>query len=282
MTTVVVVTGLSGAGRSTAAGTFEDLGWFVIDNLPVALMGKVAELADSNSERYSRLVLVMQQFEPDTEAEIGELRTRVDTVNVVFLDCSTQSLVQRYESTKRRHPLSSDGTPLLLAIETERRLYLPLKASADLVVDTTDLNPHQLRDRLTRLFAEPDDDLGMRITVSSFGYKHGIPPDVDLVLDCRFLPNPHWEPDLRDQTGLSPPVAEYVLDRDLTRRFVDKLTELLEEVLPAYAAEGRSYLGIAFGCTGGRHRSVAVAEEIAARLEARGWNPATRHRDLER
>lgn len=282
MTTVVVVTGLSGAGRSTAAGTFEDLGWFVIDNLPVALMGKVAELADSNSERYSRLVLVMQQFESDTEAEIGELRTRVDTVNVVFLDCSTQSLVQRYESTKRRHPLSSDGTPLLLAIETERRLYLPLKASADLVVDTTDLNPHQLRDRLTRLFAEPEDDLGMRITVSSFGYKHGIPPDVDLVLDCRFLPNPHWEPDLRDQTGLAPPVAEYVLDRDVTRRFVDSLTELLEQVLPAYAAEGRSYLGIAFGCTGGRHRSVAVAEEIAARLEARGWNPATRHRDLER
>jgi UPF0042 nucleotide-binding protein len=254
----------------------------VIDNLPVTLVSKVAELAGGHTDRYKKLVLVMQSYDTALEAEIVELRNRVESVQVIFLDASTQSLVQRYESTKRRHPGPGGGEGLLGAIETERGLYVSAKAAADLVIDTSELNPHELRDRLIRLFAVPEGDHGMKITVSSFGYKHGIPTDVDLVLDCRFIPNPYWEPELRSSTGLDREVADYVLDRDLTRRFLDHLTSLLEELLPAYAAEGRTYLGIAFGCTGGRHRSVAVAEEVARRLDAQGWAPGLRHRDIER
>ena len=282
MSSVVVVTGLSGAGRSTAAGTFEDLGWFVIDNLPVALVSKVGELASGSSERYDKVVLVMQGFDSALEAEVAELRKHVESVQVLFLDASTRALVQRYESTKRRHPGVVDGSSVLDAIEHERELYAAAKGAADLVIDTTDMNPHQLRDRVTAMFDEPDSDTGMRITVSSFGYKHGIPTDVDLVLDCRFLPNPHWEPELREFSGLDQPVADFVLGREITLRFLDRLTDLLVELLPAYAKEGRSYLGIAFGCTGGRHRSVAVAEEMARRLGEDGWNPGLRHRDVDR
>ncbi|NNF54378.1 MAG: RNase adapter RapZ [Acidimicrobiales bacterium] len=282
MSSVVVVTGLAGAGRSTAAGTFEDLGWFVIDNLPVALVSKVGELASGSSERYEKVVLVMQGFDSALEAEVAELRKHVKSVQVLFLDASTRALVQRYESTKRRHPGVVDGSSVLDAIEHERELYATAKGAADLVIDTTDMNPHQLRDRVTAMFDEPDSDTGMRITVSSFGYKHGIPTDVDLVLDCRFLPNPHWEPELRKFSGMDQPVADFVLGREITLRFLDRLSDLLVELLPAYAKEGRSYLGIAFGCTGGRHRSVAVAEEMARRLSEDGWNPGLRHRDVDR
>jgi len=277
---VVVVTGLSGAGRSTAAGTFEDLGWFVIDNLPVALVSKVAELAGSNSERFDRVALVMQGYDDALEREIEALRERVDSVRVFFLDASTAALVQRYESTKRRHPYSHGS--LIDAVEEERGLYVGAKAAADLVVDTSNMNPHQLRERLTSILSEPDSEHGMQITVSSFGYKHGIPTDVDLVLDCRFLPNPHWEPDLREFSGQDEAVAAFVLERDVTQRFIGHLTALLDDVIPAYANEGRSYLGIAFGCTGGRHRSVAMAEEIARHLSKDGWDPGVRHRDIER
>ncbi len=282
MSNVVIVTGLSGAGRSTAAGTYEDLGWFVIDNLPVALVSKVGELASGNAERYDRVVLVMQGFDSALEAEVAELRRYVESVQVIFLDASTRALVQRYESTKRRHPGVTEGGSLLEAIEHERALYATAKGAADLVIDTTDLNPHQLRERITRHFDEPHSEGGMRITVSSFGYKHGIPTDVDLVLDCRFLPNPHWEPDLREFSGMDQNVADFVLGRQITLRFLDRLSDLLTELLPAYAKEGRSYLGIAFGCTGGRHRSVAVAEEMAKRLADDGWNPGIRHRDVDR
>ncbi len=280
MSKVVVVTGLSGAGRSTAAGTLEDLGWFVIDNLPAALVSKIAELAVSNSERYSKVALVMQGYDDALEAEIVNLRALVDSVTVLFLDASTQALVQRYESTKRRHPHSTGS--LIDAIEQERNLYLGAKGAADLVLDTTDMNPHQLRERLTPMFSEVDGDHGMKVSVSSFGYKHGLPTDVDLVLDCRFLPNPHWVPELREFSGLDAGVSRFVIERDVTASFLVHLKALLVDVMPAYEAEGRSYLTIAFGCTGGRHRSVAVAEEMAKWLDREGWAPAVRHRDIER
>jgi UPF0042 nucleotide-binding protein len=280
LSNVVVVTGMSGAGRSTAAGTLEDIGWFVIDNLPVPLVSKVAELAGSNVDRFERVALVMQGYDDALEFEIEELRDRVDSVTVFFLEASTQTLVQRYESTKRRHPYSTGS--LIDAIEKERALYLGARAAADFVLDTSEMNPHQLRERLTSVFSSSASDHGMQITVSSFGYKHGIPTDVDLVLDCRFLPNPHWEPQLRDFSGRDAAVSEFVLEREVTQRFLQHLSALLDDVLPAYANEGRSYLGIAFGCTGGRHRSVAVAEEIAKRLSADGWEPGIRHRDIER
>ncbi len=278
---VTVVTGLSGAGRSVAAGALEDLGWFVIDNLPVSLVPKVAELATSATANYDRVALVMAGYDGEMAQQVDELRRTLDNVTVIFLEASTKVLVRRYKLTRRRHPLS-DGTSLTDAIEEERTRLIAAREAADLVIDTSDLNVHQLRDRLTSAF--PDDGLEgtMRVAVSSFGFKHGMPLDVDLVLDCRFLPNPHWEDDLRALSGKDPEVREYVLERELTERFLDRLNGLLDELLPAYADEGKSFLSIAFGCTGGRHRSVAVAESVAAQLKDRGWLPRVSHRDIDR
>ena len=201
---------------------------------------------------------------------------------MVFLEASDEVIIRRYESTKRRHPLSADVDDVLPdAIAEERRRLGRAKASADLVIDTSDLNPHQLREVLTGHFGgEAIDD--MRITISSFGFKNGLPLDVDMVIDCRFLPNPHWDPELRPNSGLDDPVRSYVLERDVTKRFMDRLVGLLDELLPAYVAEGKAYFSVAFGCTGGRHRSVAVAEEVAARLVEHGWTPRVTHRDIER
>ncbi len=278
---LTVVTGLSGAGRSVAAGAFEDMGWFVIDNLPVSLVPKITELASSANANYDRVALVMAGYDAEMAEQVRQLRTELDHVTVLFLEASTKVLIRRYESTKRRHPLS-DGTSLTDAIEAERERLGAAQASADLIVDTSDLNPHQLRERLSSQFDDAASDDGMRITVSSFGFKHGIPLDVDLVLDCRFLPNPHWEEELRPLSGKDGPVQTYVLDRPVTERFLSHLDGLFDDLLPAYADEGKSYLTIAFGCTGGRHRSVAVAESVAKTLKERGWVPRVSHRDIER
>lgn len=278
---VTVVTGLSGAGRSVAAGALDDLGWFVIDNLPVSLVPKVAELATSATGNYDRVALVMAGYDDEMAHQVDELRRTINNVTVIFLEASAETLVRRYKLTRRRHPLS-DGTSLTDAIEEERERLVAARATADLVIDTSDLNVHQLRDRLTKAF--PDDGLEgtMRVAVTSFGFKHGMPLDVDLVLDCRFLPNPHWEEELRPLSGKDPEVREYVLERELTERFLDRLNGLLDELLPAYADEGKSFLSIAFGCTGGRHRSVAVAEAIGQQLKERGWLPRVSHRDIDR
>lgn len=275
-----MVTGLSGAGRSTAAAVLEDLDWFVIDNLPAALVPKVAELAGSKGGRYDRVALVMSGYDSEMEQEVAQLADQIDRVRVVFLDAAPEVLVRRYDSTKRRHPMTD--VSLASAIATEIEQMAPAKAMADLVIDTSDLNPHQLRERLAGEFSsvEPGDD--MRITVSSFGFKHGIPLDVDMVIDCRFLPNPYWEETLRPYSGQDAVIKEYVLDRDPTQRFLTKLLDLLNELLPSYADEGRSYLSVAFGCTGGRHRSVAVSEHVAAALKEGGWMPRVNHRDINR
>lgn len=278
---VTVVTGLSGAGRSVAAGAFEDQGWFVIDNLPVTLVSKIAELASSANANYDRVALVMAGYDAEMAEQVDHLRSELDEVSVLFLEASTKVLIRRYESTKRRHPLS-DGTSLTDAIEAERDRLMAARASADLVIDTSDLNPHQLRDRLAAQFDADSEADAMRITVSSFGFKHGIPLDVDLVLDCRFLPNPHWEDELRPLSGKDQPVQDYVLDRAVTERFLSHLDNMFTDLLPAYANEGKSYLTIAFGCTGGRHRSVAVAERVAETLKDGGWLPRVSHRDIER
>ncbi|MFT7600887.1 MAG: UPF0042 nucleotide-binding protein [Acidimicrobiales bacterium] len=280
MKQLLVVTGLSGAGRSTAAGVLDDLGWFVIDNLPAALVPKVAELAGSKGGRYDRVGLVMSGYDHEMEAAVESLRSQVDRVVFVFLDASTDVLVRRYESTKRRHPLS-DGS-LVDAITKEVELLAQAKTMADLVIDTSDMNPHQLRERLSGEFASSDESDDMRISVSSFGFKHGVPLDVDMVIDCRFLPNPYWDEELRPFSGQDTIIQSYVLEREQTERFLDRLMALLDELLPAYSAEGRSYLSIAFGCTGGRHRSVAVAETVSASLTERGWLPRVNHRDISR
>jgi UPF0042 nucleotide-binding protein len=198
---------------------------------------------------------------------------------MVFLDASTDVLIRRYESTRRRHPASA-GDLLGAAIEQERLTLEPLRAAADVVVDTSELNVHQLRDRILELFGDDDRAPGMQVTITSFGFKHGLPSDVDMVLDCRFLPNPHWVDELRPQTGTDEPVREYVLGSELAQAFLGRVDGLLDVLLPAFQAEGKAYLTVAFGCTGGRHRSVAISEEVARRLRERGLEPGVQHRDV--
>jgi len=279
----VVIAGLSGAGRSQAANDFEDLGWFVIDNLPPELMPKVTELADAKGSAIGRVVLVAGTGHYDRELldALIELRRTVERVRILFLDCATPELVRRYEQTRRRHPMSAAAT-IEEAIEEERRVLQPVRAEADVVIDTTNLNVHQLRDRVRATFGQPDADVGMLTTIRSFGFKHGLPIDADMVLDVRFLPNPHWVDELRPLTGLDAPVRDHVLTNDEAKEFVDKVVDLLELLLPAYRKEGKAYLSIAIGCTGGRHRSVAIAEEIRRRLAELGTEASVTHRDVER
>jgi UPF0042 nucleotide-binding protein len=282
MSEFVIITGLSGAGRSQAADGLEDLGWFVIDNLPSELIPKVAELARSPSSSTPRVALVVGAgaHRPELMPSLAALRSSGARVRQLFLDASTEVLVRRYESTRRRHPLLVAGEGLGEAIERERALLEGVKAEADVVVDTSTLNVHELHTRILGLFGEDRSDEGMQTRIVSFGYKHGLPVDVDVVLDCRFLPNPHWIEELRPLTGLDEAVARYVLDQEAAVEFVDHLDGLLALLLPAYVAEGKAYLTLAFGCTGGRHRSVAIAEAVADLLRARGVDPTVIHRDV--
>lgn len=277
----VVITGMSGAGRSQAAKVLEDFGWFVIDNLPAVLIDKVAELARAPGT-FDRVALVAGARDVDElTAGLSHLRNAAERVRVLFLEASDEALVRRFEDTRRRHPFEDD-TGLVAAITRERAAFEPLKVEADVVVDTSDLNVHQLRERIEALFGTETGTPGMRTAVTSFGYKHGLPLDVDLVFDCRFLPNPHWVDELRAHTGRDADVRNYVLRFPESVEFLDKLDGLLELLLPAYVAEGKSYLTIAVGCTGGRHRSVVMAEEVAKLLRARGFEPRVTHRDVDR
>lgn len=280
----LVVAGLSGAGRSTAAATFEDLGWFVIDNLPPSLISKVAELVDRPGSDTDRVALVLgrggEEYVEDVGPALKHLRATGNRVRVLYLEAADEVLVQRFEGTRRRHPLVAEG--VIDSIARERDLLDPIRTEADVVVDTSDLNVHQLRDRLVSLFGTPDPSGGMQTQVVSFGYKYGIPRDVDLVLDCRFLPNPHWIEELRPHSGLEQPVRDYVMAQPDTTQFLDRLGSLLDLLLPGYVKEGKSYLSIAVGCTGGHHRSVVLAEEIGSILRAHGFDPVVTHRDVMR
>jgi RNase adapter protein RapZ len=280
---IVVVTGLSGAGRSTAADVFEDLGWFVVDGLPAALIPKIAELAHAApGTHYDRVVLVvgatpeLEQVAPALDA----LRATGTSVRTVFLEAGDETLIRRYKEGRRRHPFSTGS--LTEAIARERQALENVKAGADLVINTTDLNVHQLKDRVLDVFSADDRGRQMRTSVLSFGYKHGLPLDVDVVVDCRFLPNPFWEPELRPLTGRDESVRTYVLGHAAAKEFLDRLEPLLETIVPAYLNEGKAYLTIAFGCTGGRHRSVAIAEEVARVLTRLGMTPEVAHRDIDR
>ena len=284
MSEFVIITGLSGAGRSQAADALEDLGWFVIDNLPSELIPKVVELVRSPGSATPRVALVVGAgaHHADLLPGLGAMRSSGARVRQLYLDASTEVLVRRYESTRRRHPLLASGDGLADAIERERALLEPVKAEADVVVDTTALNVHELHTRILGLFGEDRSDQGMQTRIVSFGYKHGLPVDVDVVLDCRFLPNPHWVEALRPLTGRDEPVRRYVLDQAATAAFLQHLDGLLALLLPAYVAEGKAYLTLAFGCTGGRHRSVAIAEAVAGLLRERGVEPTVVHRDVDK
>ncbi|HEX6166387.1 MAG TPA: RNase adapter RapZ [Acidimicrobiales bacterium] len=282
----VVITGMSGAGRSLAADDLEDLGWFVIDNLPPELVPKVVELAQAPGSQVQRVALVVGtgHYQAEIMSTLAWLRSTGARVRVLFLEASTDTLVRRYESSRRRHPLSVDDEPGHLGpvIERERLLLQPVRAEADVVVNTSGLNVHELRRRIQGLFADDDPTPTMHTTVLSFGYKNGLPLDADLVFDCRFLPNPHWVDELRPLTGLDEPVRDYVLGQPAAGQFLDNLEDMLTELLPAYVQEGKAYLTIALGCTGGRHRSVAIASEIARRLTTHGYRIGVLHRDLDK
>ena len=281
MADIVLITGLSGAGRSGVADVMEDLGWFVVDNLPTALIGTIVELAAKPNSDIERLALVAGRQHIEVLSKVGELRAAGHDVRVLFLDASTAELVRRYDATRRLHPLADQAEGLVESINLERVTLDPLRGAADLVIDTTDLNVHQLKERVVRAFDSPRDSR-LQVAVESFGFKHGLPLDADIVMDVRFLPNPHWEDDLRPLTGHDRKVRDYVLETAAGSGFVERFDDLLASLLPQYEAEGRSYLTVAIGCTGGRHRSVAVAEELAERLRGRGIAVRTSHRDVAR
>jgi len=281
---VTIITGMSGAGRSASADVLEDLGFFVIDNLPPALVAKVAELG-RGTEGLQKLALVIDvrsgEFVDDLAAALAELREMGASTRVLFLDAADDVLVRRYEATRRRHPLAA-GDRVSDGIASERNLLEELKGQADIVLDTTELNVHELRDRLRELFDVDHSAGALQTSIVSFGYKHGLPLDVDLVFDCRFLPNPHWVDELRPLTGADPRVRDYVLSQAETSPFLNELERLFALLLPAYVREGKSYLSIGIGCTGGRHRSVVIATELAGILQRDGISPRVHHRDVGR
>jgi RNase adapter protein RapZ len=281
---LTIITGLSGAGRSSAADVLEDLGFFVIDNLPPALIPKVAELA-RDRERDSRFALVVDvrsgSFMDELDAALREVRAAGVRTSTLFLDASDEALVRRFEASRRPHPRAA-GSRVSDGIAEERSLLEALKGEADVVVDTSNLNVHELRDRLHELFRDESAAGSLQTTIVSFGYKHGVPLDVDLVFDCRFLPNPHWVDALRPLPGTDERVRRYVLDQPEAAPFLEELRSLFALLLPAFAREGKSYLSIGIGCTGGRHRSVVIAAELATVLAGLGYPARVHHRDLER
>ncbi len=281
MAEYLIITGLSGAGRSQAGATLEDLSWFVIDNLPTTLITKVAELAAAPSSVTERVALVVGRDAGQLgalEAAVTQLRGH-SQVRVVYLEASDDVLIRRFEGTRRRHPLGREGVTEAIALERDR--LRSIRSLADVVIDTSELNVHQLRERLSELFTRAQSE-AMQIGLQSFGFKYGVPHDVDTVLDCRFLPNPHWIDELRPLTGLDDPVRDYVLGQSEAAEFLARIDDLLGFLLPSYEREGKSYLTIAIGCTGGRHRSVTIAEALADCIRERGYEPVVHHRDVQR
>jgi RNase adapter protein RapZ len=279
-----IITGLSGAGRSEAAKCFEDLGYFVVDNLPPALIGKMAELA-SASGHPARVAIVADVrggvFFGELSEGLRALRELKIPYRILFLEASDEDLVRRYEATRRRHPVAP-ADRVVESIRKERLMMQAVKESADLIVDTTGMTPHDLRDRVRELFSRSPQETRVQVTVVSFGYKNGLPRDADLILDVRFLPNPHWVDRLRPLPGTDPVVREFVTGQRAYGEFIRKLRSLLNTVVPGYVSEGKSYLTIAVGCTGGRHRSVVVAEDLVDYFQKHGHDVVVDHRDLDR
>ena len=279
-----IITGLSGAGRSEAARSLEDLGYFVVDNLPPALLPKMAELA-SRPGGPARVAIVVDArggvFFGELSRALEELKELGIGYRIVYLEASDEDLVNRYEATRRRHPLAP-ADRVVEGIRKERLMMESLRGDADLLIDTSDLTPHDLRDRIRDAFSDATPEQGLRVSIISFGFKYGTPRDADLVLDVRFLPNPYWEPELKQLAGTDGAVRGFVTGQPLYREFVQRLESLFDLVVPGYVQEGKSYLTIGIGCTGGRHRSVVVAEELAAYFRERGLAASIDHRDLER
>jgi UPF0042 nucleotide-binding protein len=280
---LAIITGMSGAGRSTTANVLEDLGWFVVDNLPPALLPTLAELGGRSRGDVARMAAVVdvrsRAFFADLTAALAQLAADGSDPRIIFLEASDESLVRRHEAVRRPHPLQGDGR-LVDGIAREREMLRDLRAEADIVLDTTDLNVHELGAKVLAAFDQ--DEPGLHATVMSFGFKYGLPVDADLVVDCRFLPNPHWVPELRPLNGTDEPVRAYVMAQQGADEFLDTYERLLTIIGDGYQREGKRYATIAVGCTGGKHRSVAMTEELARRLAGHGVEASVVHRDLGR
>ncbi len=281
---VVVITGMSGSGRTQALHVFEDMGYFCIDNLPPRLLLQLAELVGINSGVGRHLAVTCdlrsQGLFDEIADSLQQLRDHEITCQVVFLDTSDEVLMRRYDENRRRHPLAQPGESLASAIARERRQLAAVRDFSDLVIDTSSLPIKDLRARLRRTFSELTDQQLMEVSVFSFGFKHGMPVEADLMIDVRFLPNPFYDPQMRTMTGNDPLVRDFVLNNEVTRRFLDAWESLLDVAMPGYVAEGKSHLSIAVGCTGGQHRSVAIANATADYLQRGGYHVSLSHRDL--
>jgi len=284
---VVVITGMSGAGRSTVAHSMEDAGWYVIDNLPPQLLGALLELTEQTSDSVAVVIDVRgRQFFDQLNRALAELAERGVSRKIVFVDAADEVLIRRFESSRRPHPLQGNDR-ILDGIERERTKLHDLRAGADLVVDTSQLNIHQLERKINELF-QSGSLASLKVNLLSFGYKFGIPADADLVMDCRFIPNPHWQPELRPKSGLDSDVSKAVLSAAEVPEFLDRYVAMFESIARGYLHEGKKFITLAIGCTGGKHRSVAIAEELAKRLNgmtvARDGEVSAHaiHRDLGR
>ena len=283
---VLILTGMSGAGRSTVAHALEDLGWYVVDNLPPTLLSDLIKQGVQSEIKSLAVVVDVRggKFFDELASSLSELKKSGANFRVAFLDASDQALVQRFESTRRPHPLQGKGR-IVDGIAAEREKLQDLLAQSDVVIDTSNLNVHQLEKRTAEIFAQGLTQ-SVRVNVLSFGYKYGIPVDADLVLDCRFIPNPHWIPELRPLTGLDDKVKDNVLSNSGVSQFVQSYVSVINQMLPGYLREGKKYLTVAIGCTGGRHRSVSVAREIASQLDGErdGFSVSAHasHRDVGR
>lgn len=285
MPELVVVTGMSGAGRTEAMHVFEDLGYFCVDNLPANLIVELVDMRGTGPDGPKRLAVVCDARNGDYFGSLTEaletLAQRDIGFRVIFLDADDEKLVARYKSSRRRHPLCTDGTTIAQGIQRERTLMMGLRDMADDVINTTDMLPSALRDTIRQLFATGDERSGLAVTVYSFGFKHGAPVDADVVMDVRFLPNPYYDPQLRPLTGLDAPVRDFVMLRDETIEFKKRWHGLLDVLMPGYVAEGKQQLAIGVGCTGGQHRSVALAESTGDYLKSKGYRVSVAHRDLK-
>ena len=280
---LVIVTGMTGAGRSTAAKELEDLGFFVVDNLPPTLVRDVVRLVDDSRGVDQPIAVVVDVRSGSFFASLQANRHQGVTgrpTTLLFLEASDDVLVRRQEAARRPHPLQGSGR-LLHGLQREREVLADVRADADVVIDTTNLNVHQLTDRIAEQFGSRE-ALRLKVTVVSFGFKYGIPVDADFVADMRFLPNPHWVPELRPRTGRDEEVADYVKQRPAARTFLDQYVPMLQNVASGYLTEGKRFMTIAIGCTGGKHRSVAMTEQLAARLRENGFDTQASHRDLGR
>lgn len=283
---ILIISGLSGGGKSKAASFLEDSGFYIVDNMPAAMILKFAEFCAGGGGRYARVALVYDVRTAESFHELfgvlDKLKGMEGVCRMLFLDASPEAIIKRYKETRRRHPLEKEVDSLEEAVEKERELMLPVKERADFIIDTTGLSTAKLRQELLRIFNGEGEQAGMTVSVTSFGFKYGLPLEADLVLDVRFMPNPFYIEELRHRTGLDKPVSDYVFGFQQTQDFLRKVEDLLSFTLPLYAEEGKTGLVIAVGCTGGHHRSVAIAHALTEFVRGQGYQVAEHHRDMER